>query len=71
MTDPQPYREGRGSEPAEGPGQTEEEAASSLPPGSDTKDELGQRGDVDRAKPYAEEAAPDRMEEQPFGSDND
>lgn len=66
MTDPRPYREDRDERPAEGPGQTEEDLRSSLPPGADIKPELGEPGDVDRQKPYEESAAPERMVPQPF-----
>jgi hypothetical protein len=67
MTDPQEYRKDRAEPPAQGPGQDDDDAVGSLPPGSRTKPELGERGDVDRELPSEGDPAPDRMEPQPFG----
>jgi hypothetical protein len=63
--DNEEYRAGRGSRPAEGPGQTDSDAKSSLPPGADLKPD-DDRGDVDQDMPYEGDPAPDRMVDQPL-----
>lgn len=67
MTDPSPYRAGRDERPAGGPGQTDDDLESSLPPGVSTRDDDSASGDVDRAMPYTGNSSPERMEEEPFG----
>lgn len=73
MTDPRPYRDERAAPPAAGPGRTRKEESGSLPPGSSARDPSGddgdERGDVDRAMPYEEDASPQRMRPQPFDPD--
>ena len=66
MTDPKPYRDDRSVTPAEGPAQTVADEDASLPPGSRTRADHGQRGDVDRAEPYRGDPTPLRMAEAPF-----
>jgi hypothetical protein len=44
-----------GVRPGAGPRQTDDDVASSLPPGGGRKADLGPRGDVDRQQPYDEE----------------
>jgi len=62
VTDPETYRDDRDEVPAEGPGQSREQAEDSLPPGAGTKPDMGATGDVDRQKPYGGSVAPERME---------
>lgn len=71
MTDSKPYRAKRSSDPAEGPAQSVADEESSLPPGSRSRPEDGQRGDVDRAMPYSGDPSPLRMRPQPFPGDDD
>jgi hypothetical protein len=52
-----------GVRPGSGPRQTDDDVASSLPPGGGRKTELGPRGDVDRQQPYDEEPTGLRFED--------
>jgi hypothetical protein len=53
----------RSERPAEGPRQTDDDIATSLPIGGSRKVDTGGRGDVDRAHPYDEEPSSLRMED--------
>ena len=71
MTDPRPYRTHRSGAPAEGPAQSDAEETASLPPGSETRPDRGEQGDVDRAMPYEGDPSPGRMQPQPFAGGPD
>jgi len=59
----------RGAEqPGQGRDETDDEARSSLPPSSATRN-VGPKSDVDRAQPYDEQPIGLRMHEQPLETD--
>ncbi len=71
ITDPRPYQAHRSGSPAEGPAQSDADETRSLPPGSSSPPDDGERGDVDRAMPYEGDPSPLRMHPQPFPRDLD